>query len=150
MLRQVSRSEAFLLIIPPVVIQEPEVQEFTPDTEITLAPGGWSQAIVTLPNLNTTYYFSCTAYSSCSVGDILGNTMNASCKTSGNIDKTITFSQNYTVPAGYNYVDIFCVGGGGGGRGGWMDRTNYQYAGGGGGGGYTSTASNVSVSADRC
>ena len=79
------------------------------------ASGGWSQAIVTLPNLNTTYYFSCTAYSSCSAGDIWGNTMNASCRTSGNIDKTITWSQNYTVPAGYNYVDIFCVGGGGGG-----------------------------------
>ena len=113
------------------------------------ASGGWSQAIVTLPNLNTTYYFSCTAYSSCSAGDIWGNTMNASCRTSGNIDKTITWSQNYTVPAGYNYVNIFCVGGGGGGRGGWMDSTGYQLAGGGGGGGYTSTALNVSVSAGQ-
>ena len=110
------------------------------------ASGGWSQVVVTLPNLNTTYYFSCIAYCPCSAGDILGNTMNASCKTAGNIDKTITSSQNYTVPAGYNYVDIFCVGGGGAGRGGWSDSGGYQHTGGGGGGGYTSTAPNINVS----
>ena len=110
------------------------------------ASGGWSQVVVTLPNLNTTYYFSCIAYCPCSVCDILGNTMNASCRTSGNIDKTITWSQNYTVPAGYNYVDIFCVGGGGAGRGGWSDSGGYQHTGGGGGGGYTSTAPNINVS----
>lgn len=113
------------------------------------ASGGWSQAIVTLPNLNTTYYFSCTAYSSCSVGDIWGNTMNASCKTSDNITKTITSGQNYTIPAGYNYVDIFCVGGGGGGRGGYKTNALGQKPGGGGGGGYTSTVLNVSVSAGQ-
>ena len=65
------------------------------------ASGGWSQAIVTLPNLNTTYYFSCTAYSSCSAGDIWGNTMNASCRTSGNIDKTITWS-----PVSYTHLTL--------------------------------------------
>ena len=112
------------------------------------ASGGWSQVVVTLPNLNTTYYFSCIAYCPCSAGDILGNTMNASCKTAGNIDKTITSSQNYTVPAGYNYVDIFCVGGGGGGRGGYANSLG-NHPGGGGGGGYTSTASNINVSAGQ-
>lgn len=106
------------------------------------ATGGWSQVIVTLPNLNTTYYFSCTAYVGCSVGDMWGNTMNASCKTSGEIWQNITWSQNYTIPAGYNYVDIFCVGGGGGGS---CAMTTY-IAGGGGAGGYTNTAWNVAVS----
>jgi len=109
------------------------------------ASGGWSQVVVTLPNLNTTYYFSCIAYCPCSVCDILGNTMNASCKTSGNIDKTITWSQNYTVPAGYNYVDIFCVGGGGGGS---CAMTKF-IGGGAGAGGYTKTAWNVAVSAGQ-
>ena len=117
------------------------------------ASGGWSQAIVTLPNLNTTYYFSCTAYVSCSAGDICGNTMNASCKTAGTITKTITSSQNYTIPAGYNSVDIFCVGGGGGGALGWYNggtTSGYYYCtGGGGGGGYTATAANISVSAGQ-
>lgn len=113
------------------------------------ASGGWSQVVVTLPNLNTTYYFSCTAYVGCSVGDMWGNTMNASCKTAGEIWQNITWSQNYTIPAGYNYVDIFCVGGGGGGRGGFTDSGNNQYPGGGGGGGYTSTAWNIAVSAGQ-
>ena len=106
------------------------------------ASGGWSQAIVTLPNLNTTYYFSCTAYVSCSAGDIWGNTMNAACKTAGTITKTITSSQNYTIPAGYNSVDIFCVGGGGGGS----CASSTYIAGGGGAGGYTKTVKNISVS----
>ena len=109
------------------------------------ASGGWSQAIVTLPNLNTTYYFSCTAYVSCSVGDIFGNTMNASCKTAGTTAKTITSSQNYTIPAGYNYVDIFCVGGGGGGS----CAASVYTAGGGGGGGYTKTIKNISISSGQ-
>ena len=109
------------------------------------ATGGWSQVIVTLPNLNTTYYFSCTAYVGCSVGDMWGNTMNASCKTSGEIWQNITWSQNYTIPAGYNYVDIFCVGGGGGGS---CAMTTY-IGGGAGAGGYTKTAWNVGVSAGQ-
>ena len=117
------------------------------------ASGGWSQAIVTLPNLNTTYYFSCTAYVNCSAGDVWGNTMNASCKTANTITKTITSSQNYTIPAGYNYVDIFCVGGGGGGGygkySGGTTSGYYVYPGGGGGGGYTATASNIAVSAGQ-
>ena len=109
------------------------------------ASGGWSQAIVTLPNLNTTYYFSCTAYVSCSAGDVWGNTMNASCKTAGTISKTITSSQNYTIPAGYNSVDIFCVGGGGGGS----CAGSVYTAGGGGGGGYTKTIKNISISSGQ-
>ena len=109
------------------------------------ASGGWSQVVVTLPNLNTTYYFSCTAYVGCSVGDMWGNTMNASCKTAGEIWQNITWSQNYTVPTGYNYVDIFCVGGGGGGS----CAMTMHVAGGGGAGGYTNTALNVAVSAGQ-
>ena len=109
------------------------------------ASGGWSQVIVTLPNLNTTYYFSCTAYVSCSAGDIWGNTMNAACNTSGEIWQNITWSQNYTIPSGYNYVDIFCVGGGGGGS---CAMTKY-IGGGAGAGGYTQTAWNVGVSAGQ-
>ncbi len=113
------------------------------------ASGGWSQVIVTLPNLSTTYYFSCTAYTPCSAGDIWGNTMNASCTTANSFIVTITSSQNYTIPEGYSYVDIFCVGGGGGGGANGTYSLNDSYGGAGGGGGYTNTVSNISVSSGQ-
>lgn len=113
------------------------------------ASGGWAQVIVTLPNLSTTYYFSCTAYVSCSAGDMWGNTLNASCATANSFNLTFKSSQDYTIPAGYSYVDIFCVGGGGAGGIGRVSGSRQSGGGGGGGGGYTATASNISVSSGQ-
>lgn len=113
-------------------------------------PGGWAQAIVTLPNLNTKYYFSCTAYCPCSAGDLWGNTLHASCSTADVLLKVISYSQDYKIPSGYNTADIFCVGGGGGGAYGWVSGGGtsgyFVHPGGGGGGGFTSTVSDIAVS----
>ena len=105
--------------------------------------GGWSQAIVTLPTLNTTYYFSCTSYCTCSAGDLYGNTINSSAKTQTELWLTFITSQNYTIPAGYNKIDLFAVGGGASGKAGDLETNGY--GGGGGGGGYTSTVNNISI-----
>lgn len=107
--------------------------------------GGWSQVIVTMPALATTYYFSCTAYATSSIGDMWGNTLHAVCATGEVIVQPITHGQNYVIPSGYSYADIFCVGGGGGGTSGYVDNTGSRGAGG-GGGGYTATVKNISIS----
>ncbi|WP_180994611.1 hypothetical protein [Clostridium sp. chh4-2] len=99
------------------------------------AAGGWSQTIVTMPNINTTYYFSATAFCSCSAGDIWGNTLNSSCKTNNELYLTFTSAQNYTIPSGHTRATIFCVGGGSSGYG-----TSGGEGAPGGGGGYTSQA----------
>lgn len=106
--------------------------------------GGQSQQYIDLPALNTTYYFSCIPYVTCSAGEMMGEPLNATVKTSAQITKTITSTQNYTIPAGYSIVDIFCVGGGGGGSGG-----SKYIAGGGGAGGYTKTVKGISVSSGQ-
>lgn len=100
------------------------------------ASGGWCQAIVTLPALNATYYFTACSYATCSAGDMWGSTFNAAAATGTDLWLTITGSQNYTIPSGYGMADLFAVGGGSGGKRG----------GGGGGSGYTQTATGIAVS----
>lgn len=112
------------------------------------ASGGWSQVIATLPALNTTYYFSCIPYSSCSAGDLWGNTLNASAATQSELWLTFTSSQNYTIPSGFNTADFFTVGGGASGDAGDVSAGGGE-GGGGGGGGYTSTIKNLSVSSGQ-
>lgn len=104
--------------------------------------GGTSTAYLTLPNLCTKYYLSAYPYVTCSVGELTGSAVNATVTTSNILNKTFTSSQNYTIPNGYNTMDIFCVGGGGSGIA--------QFdGGGGGGGGYTSTVKTIAVSSGQ-
>ena len=107
------------------------------------ASGGWSQVIVNMPSAGTGYYFSCTAYCTCSAGDLYGNTINAYAATVAHGSATFTSSTTWTVPSGVYNIDIFCVGGGGGGGAG--EDANVGNGGGGGGGGYTSTSKSVAV-----
>ena len=100
--------------------------------------GGWCQAVATLPNLNTTYYFTACSYATCSAGDLWGTTFNAAAATGADLWLTFTASQNYTVPMGYTQADVFAVGGGGSGG-------NEYAAASGGGGGYTLTERNRPV-----
>lgn len=109
--------------------------------------GNWSQVVVTLPNLNTTYYFSATSYCSCSAGDLHGNTINSSTKTQAESWLTFTSSQNYTIPSGFNTADFFTVGGGASGQAGELNLNGN--GGGGGGSGYTSTVKNISVTSGQ-
>ena len=103
---------------------------------------GWSQTYLDFPNLNTTYYLSCIPYVTCSAGELIGEPINATVRTDAKINQTIKGTQNYTIPTGYNKMDLFAVGGGGGGG----DSSNgYGYSGGGGGGGYTRTVKNIAV-----
>ena len=109
---------------------------------------GMSSASFNLPNLNTTYYLSVYPYVTCSVGEMTGNYLNASVKTGGQMNQTFTSTQNYTIPAGYTSMDVFCVGGGGRGSKGYND-SDVSYGGGGGGSGYTSTKLNIAVSSGQ-
>ncbi|WP_024292864.1 glycine-rich domain-containing protein [Lacrimispora indolis] len=103
-------------------------------------PGGWSQALVTMPSMGTTYYFSATAYASGSPADMWGNTLNAVAATTSRGQQTFTSSGTFTVPTGVRSIDIFVVGGGGGGKSGVGSAP-----GGGGGGGYTKTVLKYAV-----
>ena len=107
--------------------------------------GGWSQAIFAMPNLNTKYYFKCTAYATSTLGDLQGNTLTDECATSEPLTKIIKYSQDIEIPSGYNFADIFCVGGGGSGGWGEEDDRTSTYGAGGGGGGYTSTVKGIAV-----
>lgn len=109
------------------------------------ASGGQSQTYLDMPALNTTYYLSCTPYVTTNQGDLLGDTLNTTIKTSAQINLTIKGTQNYTIPVGYTKMDIFCVGAGGSGA---YDSKSRQ-GGGGGGGGYTKTVLNISVTAGQ-
>ena len=121
-----------------------------------VTPGGWSQAFMDLPALNTTYYFTCFGYATTNFGEIYSPVYDpASIKkasvTTGVMQLiTITGTQNYTIPEGFSILDIFCLGGGGGGA----QSRKYPYdlsaiGGGGGGGGYTITVFNIAVSAGQ-
>lgn len=117
-----------------------------------VTPGGWSQAFMDLPALNTTYYFTCFGYAITNFGDIYSpvydpsSVKNAVYTTVGPSLVTITGTQNFTIPYGFTTADIFCVGGGGAGGNGYrFTKKAYQQGGGGGGGGYTTTALNISV-----
>ena len=107
--------------------------------------GGWSQAIFAMPNLNTKYYFKCTAYATSTLGDLQGNTLTDECATSEPLTKIIKYSQDIEIPSGYNFADLFCVGGGGSGGWGEEDDRTSTYGAGGGGGGYTSTVKGIAV-----
>ena len=103
--------------------------------------GGISTLSLSLPSLNTTYYFIIYSYCTTSNGEMLGTQLKATINTGSSSIIRITSSQSYTVPAGYNLIDVFCVGGGGGSEYGDSD----YYANGGGGAGYTKTVSNIAV-----
>lgn len=117
------------------------------------APGGWSQIFMDVPNLNTTYYFTCFGYTTTSFGDIYSpvydpaSVKQAAVTTGGTQSVTITGTQTYTIPDGFYNVDVFCVGGGG--NGGQVSRdtssTNPYHGGAGGGGGYTNTVRGARV-----
>ena len=104
------------------------------------APGGWSQAVVTMPALGTGYYFTIIPYVTTSLGYLYGPTINAYAATAADLWLTFTSSQSYVIPAGYFNVDAFAVGAGGGSSTG-----NGGVSGNGGGGGKTTTAG-ISVS----
>lgn len=121
-----------------------------------VTPGGWSQAFMDLPALNTTYYFTCFGYAITNFGDIYSpvydpsSVKNAVYTTVGPSLVTITGTQNFTIPYGFTTADIFCVGGGGGGGAGYRFTSNaYEQGGGGGGGGYTTTALNIGITAGQ-
>lgn len=114
------------------------------------ASGGQSQTYLDMPALNTTYYLSCTPYVTTNQGDLLGDTLNATVKTSAEQTVTIKATQNYTIPVGFSKMDTFCVGGGGGGSRGNDGESNYPgRGGGGGGGGYTKTVTGTAISAGQ-
>lgn len=113
----------------------------------TSSAGSISQVTLALPNLNTTYYFIVYSYCITSNGELLGTQLKGTIKTGSSQVITIKSTQNYTIPAGYNSVDLFCVGGGGGGgRGNDGSSSESGRGGGGGGGGYTKSTLNVTVS----
>ena len=105
------------------------------------AAGAWSQTYLDMPALNTTYYFSCYPYVTTGGGVINGIARNVTCKTSGELNKTFTASGSYTIPGGYNRMDVYLVGGGGGTLG---EPSNY--GGGGAGSGYTLTEKSKTIS----
>lgn len=120
------------------------------------APGGWSQVLMDMPNLNTTYYFICFGYARTSFGEIYSpvydpaSVKQAAVATGGVQNVTITDTRNYTIPEGFSILDIFCLGGGGGGA--QSRKEPYDLSaigGGGGGGGYTITVFNIAVSAGQ-
>ena len=120
------------------------------------APGGWSQVLMDMPNLNTTYYFICFGYARTSFGEIYSpvydpsSVKNAVYTTVGPSLVTIAGTQDYVIPDGFTSADIFCVGGGGGGGTGYrFAKEAYQQGGGGAGSGYTNTAYNIGVTAGQ-
>lgn len=71
-------------------------------------------------------------------GELLGTQLKGTIKTGAIQTITVKSTSNYTIPAGYTSVDIFCVGGGGGGgRGQDGSSSSSGYGGGGGGGSRT-------------
>lgn len=121
-----------------------------------VTPGGWSQAFMDLPALNTTYYFTCFGYATTNFGEIYSpvydpsSVKNAVYTTVGPSLVTIAGTQDYVIPDGFTSADIFCVGGGGGGGTGYrFTKEAYQQGGGGAGSGYTNTAYNIGVTAGQ-
>lgn len=108
------------------------------------AAGGWSQTYIDMPALNTTYYFSCYPYMTCSAGEKTGTALNAVAITSAVINKTFTVSGSYTIPTGYTKMDLFAVGGGA--KIGQSTSSGGGPPHGGAGGGYTKTVKNLAIS----
>ena len=121
----------------------------TPDTGIegykgvgtSQESGGISTTALSLPSLDTMYYFIVYSYCVTSNGEILGTQLKATVNTGSSQIITIKATSNYTIPAGYSKIDVFCVGGGGGSEYG----DSSYYANGGGGAGYTKTVNNITV-----
>ena len=105
------------------------------------AAGACSPTDLDIPALDTTDYFSCYPYVTTGGGVINGIARNVTCKTSGELNKTFTASGSYTIPGGYNRMDVYLVGGGGGTLG---EPSNY--GGGGAGSGYTLTEKSKTIS----
>lgn len=85
---------------------------------------------------STTYYYSIFSYLNINGTAYWSTTYRTGVATATNyvgLTTTITGTQNWSIPAGWRSIQVFCVGGGGGG---------YR---GGGGGGYTRTSSSISV-----
>lgn len=78
------------------------------------------------------YYFIVYSYCVTSNGEILGTQLKATVNTGSSQIITIKATSNYTIPAGYSKIDVFCVGGGGGGG---FGRSGGSPGGGGAGGG---------------
>ena len=113
-------------------------------------PSAVSQVNLSLPALDTTYYFIIYSYCVTSNGELLGEQLKATVRTGAIQTISIKSTQNYTIPAGFTSADIFCVGGGGGGGAGYRFTSNaYEQGGGGGGGGYTTTALNIGITAGQ-
>ena len=95
---------------------------------------------------STTYYFRAFSYSTKDDGEWIGESLTASATTPAKPKGTQTFTSSgtFTVPAGVNSIDIFCVGGGG--RGYYGSDSVGQ---GGAGGGYTTTKKSISVSSGQ-
>lgn len=123
------------------------------------APGEWSQVYMDLPALNTTYYFTALSYVNVNISEYGGvlyspvfdssSVKHATCSTGGQISKTFTSSQTYTIPAGYTLMDAFLVGGGASGQRASGGYNAYKYGGIGGSGGRTTTQKNISVTSNE-
>lgn len=117
-------------------------------------PGGWSQVVIEMPALSTTYYFTAISQARTSVADLYSpnyypeSVFHASCATGGPLYVNFTESRSYTIPSGYTKADIFCVGGGGSGDGRSVGY-NSVYYGSGGAGGYTTLDTNKSITAGQ-
>lgn len=112
------------------------------------SPGGWSQVIVEMPALATTYYFTALTYAITNFGDLYSPTYHPDsvfysvANTGGELYHVVTASQSYVIPAGYSMMHLFAVGGGGKASFGGYDQ---HYGAGGAGGGYTGVAWNIPV-----
>lgn len=116
------------------------------------ASQGQSQAYLDMPALNTTYYLSCTPYVTTNQGDLLGDTLNTTVRTSNILIVTIKATQTYTIPVGFTKMDTFTVGGGGGAHSGDIGSSGQYGAGrggGGAGGGFTKTVKGTAISAGK-
>lgn len=105
-------------------------------------PGGWAQAIVTMPAIGTTYYFSATNYATASPVDLWGTTFNAVAATTARGQQTFTASGTFTVQAGVREIDVFVAGGGASGGSG---SSSSDIAGNGGNSGKTATIKKYAV-----
>ena len=116
------------------------------------APGGWSQVFMDMPNLNTTYYFTCFGYARTSFGYIYSpvydqaSIKQATAAIGGTLNVTITGTQNYTIPGGFSMMDLFGIGAGGSGYQAYNGSGSIRCSGDGGGSGYTHTVKNIPIS----
>ena len=105
-----------------------------------------------MPNLNTTYYFTCFGYARTSFGYIYSpvydqaSIKQATAAIGGTLNVTITGTQNYTIPGGFSMMDLFGIGAGGSGYQAYNGSGSIRCSGDGGGSGYTQTVKNIPIS----